>query len=115
MANASSSADFRHGPIAAISDGLPVILVMPAGAAFADMLDLAQELESRGAELLIVTDMPEAPAQATMLLPMAGVLPEWLSPITAIVPGQVLALHLAQAKGFNPDQPRGLQKVTRTL
>ncbi|MFL5800340.1 MAG: SIS domain-containing protein [Roseiflexaceae bacterium] len=115
MAIAYSSADFRHGPIATIAEGLPVILLMPQGAAFADMLDLAEDLRARGAELLIATDAPAAHPLATTLLPMAGDLPEWLSPITAIVPGQALALHLALVKGFDPDRPRGLQKVTRTL
>jgi glutamine---fructose-6-phosphate transaminase (isomerizing) len=114
-ADAYSSADFRHGPIATIVEGLAVILLMPQGAAFADMLDLAQDLRSRGAELLVATDTPEAHPLATTLLPMAGDLPEWLSPITAIVPGQALALHLALVKGFDPDRPRGLQKVTLTL
>jgi glutamine---fructose-6-phosphate transaminase (isomerizing) len=115
MADAYSSADFRHGPIATIVEGLPAILLMPQGAAFADMLGLAQDLQARGAELLIATDEPAVHSFATTLLPMAGGLPEWLSPITAIVPGQTLALHLALVKGFDPDRPRGLQKVTRTL
>jgi glucosamine--fructose-6-phosphate aminotransferase (isomerizing) len=115
MANAYSSADFRHGPIATVSEGLPVILLMPGGAAFADMLDLAQDLRARGAELLIATDQPSAHELATTLLPIGGSLPEWLSPITTIVPGQTLALQVAQVKGFDPDRPRGLQKVTRTL
>jgi glucosamine--fructose-6-phosphate aminotransferase (isomerizing) len=115
MANAYSSADFRHGPIATVSEGLPVVLIMPGGAAFDDMYDLAHELQSRGAELLIVSDVPKAQELATTLLPIAGQAPEWLSPFAAIVPGQVLALRLALAKGLNPDAPRGLQKVTRTL
>ncbi len=115
MANAYSSADFRHGPIATVSEGLPVILLMPGGATFADMLDLARDLRGRGAELLICSDDPTADELATTLLPIAGSLPEWLSPVTTIVPGQILALHVAQVKGFDPDRPRGLQKVTRTL
>jgi glucosamine--fructose-6-phosphate aminotransferase (isomerizing) len=115
QAQAYSSADFRHGPIATISEGLPAILMMPSGATFADMLDLARDLKSRGAELLIATDDAAAHALATTLLPLAAPLPEWLSPLAAIVPGQLLALHLTLAKGFDPDKPRGLQKVTRTL
>jgi glucosamine--fructose-6-phosphate aminotransferase (isomerizing) len=115
QALAYSSADFRHGPIATISEGLPAILIMPSGAAHDDMLDLARDLQGRGAELLIASDDPSAQALATTRLPLAGGLPEWLSPLAAIVPGQILALHLTLAKGYNPDQPRGLNKVTRTL
>jgi glutamine---fructose-6-phosphate transaminase (isomerizing) len=114
MAIAYSSADFRHGPIATISEGTPAILIMPGGATYADMLDLARDLEGRGAELLIAGDEDEALSLATTRLPLAGDLPEWLSPIPAIVPGQLLALHLALAKGYDPDQPRGLRKVTLT-
>ena len=115
MAISYSSADFRHGPIATIDIGSPAVLVMPAGQTFDDMLDLAGALQQRGAELLVISEAPQALALATTPLPIAASLPEWLSPPGAIIPGQVLALHLALAKGLNPDVPRGLQKVTRTL
>src|SRR6266704_1615878 len=115
MATAYSSADFRHGPIATIETGLPVILVMPVGATYNDMLDLAIELRQRSAELLVISESAQALALAKTMLPVAASLPEWLSPITAIVPGQLLALHLALTKGLDPDVPRGLHKVTRTF
>ncbi len=115
MATSYSSADFRHGPIATIESGLPVFLVMPTGATFADMLELAQDLRKRDAELLVISESEEALALARTALPIPAGIPEWLSPLTAIIPGQVVALHLALAKGLNPDVPRGLQKVTRTL
>src|SRR5215212_2889289 len=115
QAVAYSSADFRHGPIATIYAGLPAILIMPSGAALDDMLELAQDLQGRGAELLIASDDARAQQLATTLLPLAGGLPEWLRPLPAIVPGQLLALYLTQAKGFDADRPRGLHKVTRTL
>ena len=114
MATAYSSADFRHGPIATIEAGLPTILIMPQDAAFPDMLDLATDMQKREAELLIISDAGQALALAKTPLPIASSVPPWLSPITAIVPGQLLALHLALAKGYDPDVPRGLQKVTRT-
>lgn len=113
-AQAYSSADFRHGPIASVGEGQPIILVMPSGATRDDMHELALDLRERGAELLVVSDLPEVLELATTPLPLATDGPEWLSPLRAILPGQLLALHLALARGGNPDQPRGLQKVTRT-
>lgn len=115
MADAYSSADFRHGPIATIAEGTPVILVMPQGAVHADMLELAEELRGRGAELIICSDAAAALELATTALPVAAGLPEWLTPVAAIIPGQILALHLALARGLSPDQPRGLSKVTLTV
>lgn len=114
MANAYSSADFRHGPIATVAPGMPVIVIMPRGAAHDDMLTLAHDLKARNAELLIISDDEAARSLATTWMPLMAAVPEWLSPVTAIVPGQLLACHLALAKGFDPDTPRGLQKVTLT-
>lgn len=115
MAISYSSADFRHGPIATVDTGLPTILIMPSGATFKDMSDLIGELQQRSAELLIISESQQALSLAKTALPLSAPLPEWLSPITAILPGQILALHLALAKGFDPDVPRGLNKVTLTL
>lgn len=115
MAVPYSSADFRHGPIATIQSGALAILIMPAGKTFDDLLDLARELRQRGAELLVISDADEALTLATTTLPLVAPVPEWLSPLPAILPGQWLALSLALAKGLDPDVPRGLQKVTRTF
>jgi len=115
MATAYSSADFRHGPIATIETGLPVFLVMPSGATFDDMLDLARELLKRNAELLVISESRQALSLARAAFPIAPGVPEWLSPLITIIPGQFFALYLALTKGLNPDVPRGLQKVTRTL
>jgi glucosamine--fructose-6-phosphate aminotransferase (isomerizing) len=115
MATAHSSADFRHGPIATVAEGMPVILIAPRGQTYLDMRSLAEELRQRAAELLVVSDDQEILALAQTPLPLVAEVPEWLSPITAILPGQALALHLTLAKGLHPDQPRGLRKVTRTF
>lgn len=115
QATGYSSADFRHGPMATIGNGSPVVLCMPQGAVFADIHDLALDLRQREADLLVISDVPEALALATTPLPLAASVPEWLSPLTSILPGQVLALQLTLARGLDPDAPRGLHKVTRTL
>ncbi len=77
--------------------------------------DLAIELNRREAELLIISDSKQALSLARTALPICPDVPEWLTPLVTIIPGQLFALNLALTKGLNPDVPRGLQKVTRTL
>jgi glutamine---fructose-6-phosphate transaminase (isomerizing) len=111
-----SAADLRHGSIALVQPGTPALLVMPSGAAFLDMQKLAQEIGERGAVLTIISDDPGAVPSATTRLPLQATVPEWLSPATAVLPGQLLALELALARGLDPDRPRGLTtKVVKTF
>jgi glucosamine--fructose-6-phosphate aminotransferase (isomerizing) len=110
-----SSADFMHGPIAVIQQGFPVIVIAPRGAVYEGLIKVTQELGDRGADLAIISDAAEALRRGAVALKMTAGLPEWLSPIAAVVPGQLLAYHLTAAKGYDPDHPRGLTKVTRTL
>ncbi|HEX4207211.1 MAG TPA: SIS domain-containing protein [Ktedonobacteraceae bacterium] len=115
MASAYSSADFWHGPIATIEAGTPTILITPAGATVDDMMELASALQQRHAELLIISDLPQALKIARTSFPLTAHLPEWLSPIATIIPGQLMGLHLTLSRGLDPDGPRGLSKVTKTL
>jgi glucosamine--fructose-6-phosphate aminotransferase (isomerizing) len=109
-----SSADFMHGPIAVVGSGFPALVVAPSGKMFDTMRDFSAELRARGAELLVISDRQELLDEAVTPLPLPEGIPEWLSPLVAIVPGQLFALHLTQEKGFDTDQPHGLQKVTFT-
>jgi len=114
VAEPYSSADFRHGPVAIVERGFPAVVVAPQGAVYADVLALTHELAAREAELIVISGQDEALrlARTPLWLPVA--LPEWLSPFTCVVPGQLLALHITLAKGYDPDHPRGLKKVTET-
>ncbi len=109
-----SEADFRHGPIAVIQPGFPVLAVAPAGKTLPVVVDLLDNLHKKQAELLVISNAEAAfpHAQNIMHLPKAA--PEWLTPIVSVVPGQVLALHLTMVKGYPVDKPRGLTKVTMT-
>ena len=109
-----SSADFRHGPVAIVERGFPAVVVAPQGAVYPDMLALARELAGREAELVVISEQDEALQLARTPLRLPVALPEWLSPFTCVVPGQLLALHVTLAKGYDPDRPRGLKKVTET-
>lgn len=114
IAEPYSSADFRHGPIALIEPGFPVVLVAPSGLVFADMAALAHELAALRAELIVISDDAALLERAGTPLPLPTGVPEWLSPLVAVIPGQLFALHLALLRGLDPDQPRGLRKVTET-
>jgi glutamine---fructose-6-phosphate transaminase (isomerizing) len=115
VAEPYSSADFQHGPIAIIERGFPAIVVAPSGAIFADTLSLAQDLHARAAELVVISDRAEALALAQTPLQLPAGVPEWLSPMVAVVAGQLLAAALTRVKGYDQDHPRGLHKVTRTI
>lgn len=110
-----SSSDFRHGPIAIVERGFPIFAIAPQGAVLPDILELLRRLvEERGAELLVISNDDEALALARTPLRLPAGMPEWVSPLVSIVPAQLFSYHLTRAKGWDPDKPRGLRKVTRT-
>lgn len=108
-----SEADFRHGPIAIVERGFPVMVVAPQGALLNHLLDLADKLAEREAECLVISNDAGARAKGihAVAIPAA---PEWLTPIFAVIPGQVFAMHQAIVRGYAVDRPRGLTKVTVT-
>ncbi|MFK7802561.1 MAG: SIS domain-containing protein [Anaerolineae bacterium] len=110
-----SSADFLHGPLALIQNGFPVILVAPSGKLTADFQDFVKQLNERGAETIMISDDAESLELARIPLRLQMALPEWLSPFTAIIPGQLLAMYLAHARDFDVDSPRNIHKVTETV
>lgn len=109
-----SPADFLHGPVALVESGFPAIVVAPSGATAPSLTRFAEDLKERGASLLMISDLPEASHLADIPLLLPSLEAEWVSPLVTIIPGQLLSLHLAQARGLDPDRPRGLQKVTVT-
>jgi glucosamine--fructose-6-phosphate aminotransferase (isomerizing) len=114
IAEPYSSADFMHGPIAVVGSGFPAMVVAPSGKMLDTMRAFSLELKARSAELVVISDQHDLLSEAITPLPLPGGVPEWLSPIVAVVPGQLFALHLTLIKGHDPDQPQGLQKVTLT-
>ncbi len=114
IAEPYSSADFMHGPLALIEYGFPAIVVAPSGRMLPEMADFVRLLRERDAEPIVISDDQDLLDLARIPLPIRQPLPEWLSPLTAIIPGQLFAMHLAKARDYNPDHPRGLRKVTET-
>ena len=108
-----SEADFRHGPIAAIDAGHPVILVAPDGKTLPGMKEMAGDLHERGARLLVISDDDDMLENAANAMPVARS-PEWLSPVLCVMPGQVYGMNQSLVRGYEVDKPRGLSKVTVT-
>jgi len=110
-----SSADFQHGPVALATRGFPVFAVVPSGEVFDNVMKLLRQLVGElGVELLAVSNKPSALELADTAVQLPARLPEWLSPILAIIPAQLFCYHLTRAKGYDTEQPRGLTKVTLT-
>ena len=114
VAEPYSAADFLHGPIGAVGAGQPVLLVAPRDAAARSVAELVGPLRDRGARLVAITDDADLLAAADVALPLPAGTPDWLVPLLAVVPGQMLALQLALARGVEVDAPHGLSKVTET-
>lgn len=114
VADAYSGADFLHGPIAVIDPGFPVFLLAASGPTLPSMLDLARLLRGRRALTIGITDDTQLAATVDRPFQLPAGQPEMLAPISQVVAGQLFAYHLAVAKGYDPDQPRGLRKVTIT-
>ena len=112
VAQPFSSADFRHGPMALVEPDLAVLAVATEGPMFSEVSGLLEEIKSAGAKVVAISDRDDLPAQYLLKIPST---PEWLSPIPAIVAAQVFTYHLTVARGHDPDRPRGLRKVTRTV
>jgi len=109
-----SYADLEHGPIAVVDADTPALLIAAARdeAMLHGMTGLARRCRDEGHVYGIGGD--EAFAAACHLALPEAALPAFLSPLSLVVPGQLLAEALARAKGIDPDGPRGLHKVTQT-
>ena len=110
QAEAFSSAEVRHGPMELIDRDYPLLVFAPRGPEQAGLLQLARDMQARGARVLLAapSDVPEA------TLPLATTAHAALDPIAAILSFYVMAAGLAAARGRNPDAPRHLNKVTET-
>jgi glucosamine--fructose-6-phosphate aminotransferase (isomerizing) len=114
IAEPYSSADFLHGPVALVDRGFPVFVIAPSGRMVPEIKSLVEKVQNRLAEVVMISDRQELLDLADHKLSLPGSIPEWLSPISAIIPAQMFAMYLAHTRGFDVDQPRGLNKVTET-
>src|ERR1700693_889247 len=114
LARAWSVADFKHGPIAVVEPGFPVVLVDGRGLVSADLEAIGRRLTDQGCRVVRLLDGAGDHGTAEATVSLDSGLPEELTPLTLAVVGQLLAHRVALARGIDPDRPRALNKVTRT-
>ena len=110
QAEAFSGAEIKHGPMALIEEGYPLMIFATRGPTQASLLQLAEEMRGRGARVILAA--PADVSTRDLTLPTAAT-PD-LDPIVAIQAFYVMAAKLSAARGMDPDRPRHLSKVTKT-
>ena len=107
-----AAGEMKHGPIALIDENVPVIVIAPSGPLFEKTVSNMQEVRARGGKVVLISDYDgiEAAGEgciATITMPKVHPL---IAPIVYAIPVQLLAYHVAVAKGTDVDQPRNLAK-----
>jgi glucosamine--fructose-6-phosphate aminotransferase (isomerizing) len=117
VAERFSSADFLHGPIAMVEPNFPVFLFAPTGPTWTSTQEMLARLAELKAETVVITDQGNTAVShlGPRVITIPAEMPEILTPIPYIVPAQLFAAALAREKNLDPDRPRTLTKVTRTL
>lgn len=110
QAEAFSGAEIKHGPMALVEAGYPILIFAPRGPAQQGLLALADDMRGRGANVLLATSAPGH----HKALPLVDAVDERLDPIAAIQSFYPFVEAVARARGRDPDTPRHLAKVTRT-
>ncbi len=107
-----ASGEMKHGPIALIDDAVPVIVLAPSGPLFEKTVSNMQEVQARGGKVVLISDadgIAQAGEDCMAVIEMPKVHP-LIAPLVYAVPVQLLAYHVAVAKGTDVDQPRNLAK-----
>jgi glutamine---fructose-6-phosphate transaminase (isomerizing) len=115
VAERFSTADFFHGPLAIVERRFPVIMLAPKGVTKQSSIDLLKRLKELHADSLSITNSKEIAKLSSRNLLMPSEIDELLSPIPFIIPAQLFAALLSEAKGIDADAPRSLSKVTKTI
>jgi len=102
-----STSSLKHGPFALLDEGFPVILVAPEDEYYSKSLNAYEEIKSRQAEIIMITDNKECDKKNAIIIPYNLTFRHLL----CVIPLQILAYKLSLSRGLNPDMPRNLAKV----
>ena len=107
-----AAGELKHGPLALIDEGIPVVVVIPPGDSHKKTMSNLEEVKSRGARVLAFgsEDDDELDEKATEVFKINSEVSEIIAPLVYIVPLQLLSYYITVEKGFDPDKPRNLAK-----
>jgi glucosamine--fructose-6-phosphate aminotransferase (isomerizing) len=98
-----------------VEGGVPILAVAPSGKVLDTMKDMLTRLRrEKDAELVVISDDADTLALAQSPIQLPPQVPEWLTPLVSILPAQLFACHLTEVKGYDPETPRSITKVTET-
>jgi glucosamine--fructose-6-phosphate aminotransferase (isomerizing) len=111
-AEAYAAGELKHGPIALVDEGVPVVALAPSDDLFSKTASNIEEVSARGAKIILISDKEginklSQTAHITLEIPNSNT---FILPILYSIPVQMLAYHTAVAKGTDVDQPRNLAK-----
>ena len=107
-----AAGELKHGPLALIDEGIPVVVVIPPGDNYRKTMSNMEEVKSRGANVLAIGagNDESLKAKADTVIPINGEVKEIIAPLVYIVPLQLIAYYITVEKGHDPDKPKNLAK-----
>ncbi|CDZ25080.1 Glutamine-fructose-6-phosphate transaminase (isomerizing) [[Clostridium] cellulosi] len=113
-AKAFAISDFQHGPMAMLQKDMPVLIFAPSGPSERDAYEIIEKARKAQADILVFSDSEKLRALGDCSISTPGGIDEDISPYVNVVLAQMFACSLAEIRGLNPDQPRMLNKITKT-
>ena len=107
-----AAGELKHGPLALIDEGIPVVVIIPPGDSYKKTMSNLEEVKSRGAHVLAfgAADNEELVEKAPEVFKINPEVSEIIAPLVYVVPLQLLSYYITIEKGFDPDKPRNLAK-----
>ena len=107
-----AAGELKHGPLALIDEGIPVVVIIPPGDNYRKTMSNLEEVKSRGANVLAIgsVDDESLKTKANAIIPVNNDVKEIIAPLVYIVPLQLIAYYITLEKGHDPDKPKNLAK-----